>query len=340
MKGILLIAVLILSPLVFSQDGHDEEPYTLHKNQWIWYSDLGYRTSPFNLKYDFSPSINSLKFRHNIKPILGFGVHYKWFAFRIGIGLPLSVYSENKYGQLQTFNLGTQFSVKKSFIDLDFRNNVGYVIKNANRWDTTLNDLYPHRIMNSLNTYSLSANLWHFRNKEIHMKPILGRVGHYNKDAGSFYLKYTFNIFGVTNTNDSLSKELIPVEFIKSTVASTQSRGLAAFDLGVVPGYAFVKRLKSWQFSFMGGLGAVLQTKVYTTYDKPEGRSFLGLAPRMDLKFIGGYNDERYFCHLDTDFDIKSARYQKLTYRQFYYSIKLVGGIRLKEKVKKSKRKE
>ena len=63
---------------------------------------------------------------------------------------------------------------------------------------------------------------------------------------------------------------------------------------------------------------------------------FLGIAPRLDLKFIGGYNDEKYFCHIDTDFDIKSARIQNLAYRQYFYTIKLVGGIRLMPKDKKN----
>ena len=172
------------------------------------------------------------------------------------------------------------------------------------------------------------------------MKPILGRVGHYNKDAASLYFKYTFNVFGASNGNDTANFEIVPSQLINDNVAVTSARGLAVIDIGFVPGYAYVKRLNKWQISFIGGLGGVLQTKIYTTADVPNGRSFLGIAPRLDLKFIGGYNDERYFCHLDTDFDIKSARFQNMSYRQYYYSLKIVGGIRLKEKDRKAKRKE
>lgn len=341
MRHLVLISVMLGSFSIMSQEGHeDDRAYSLHKNQWIWYSDIGYRTSPFTLKYDFSPEIDKLKFRHNIKPILGIGVHYKWFALRVGFGLPTTIYSENKFGRHIPLNFGAQFSIKKMFIDADLRFNRGYVIKNAVRWDTTLSQLYPNKKLNNLNSFSMSTNLWHFKNKEIHMKPILGRAGHYNRDAGSFYLKYTFNFFGVSNNDDTLYKELVPIDFIKSTVGATQSRRLAAIDLGVVPGYAFVKRLNNWQFSFIGGLGAVLQSKFYSTATTITPKNIIGIAPRIDLKFIGGYNDERYFCHLDTDFDIKSARYQRLSYRQYFYSIKLVGGIRLKEKEKKTKRKK
>jgi hypothetical protein len=340
MRSLIIILLLLAGKYISAQEVHHEGAYTLHKNQWILYSDIGYRTSPFTLKYNFSPEIDKLKFRHNINPILGFGVHYKWFALRIGIGLPSNVYSVNKYGRHTPVNVGAQFSIKKMFIDVDFRYNNGYVIKNANRWDTSLTQLHPNKILSGLNSLSLTTNFWHFRNKEIHMKPILGRAGHYNRDAGSFYLKYTFNIYGVSNNDDPGAKELIPINFIKSAVAATQSRGLAAVDIGVVPGYAFVKRLKNWQFSILGGLGGVLQTKFYSTSSADSPKNLIGIAPRIDLKFVGGYNDESYFCHLDTDFDIKTARYQRLSYRQYFYSIKLVGGIRLKEKQKKSKRKK
>lgn len=340
MKQLLFILLFFISGSLFSQDNHEEEIYTLHKNQWIWYSDLGYRTSPFTLKYAFSEDVKKLKYRHNIKPILGFGVHYKWFALRLGIGLPLTIYSFKKYGQHTPFNIGTQFSVKKMFFDLDFRFNSGYVLKNALRWDSTLNELAPNDQLPNLRTSSFSINIWHFKNKQIHMKPILGRVGHYNRDAASMYFKYTFNVFGASKANDSMNLELVPATLIHDNVAVTAARGIAVIDIGFVPGYAYVKRLNKWQFSFIGGLGGVLQTKIYTTADVPEGRSFLGIAPRLDLKFIGGYNDERYFCHLDTDFDIKSARLQNLSYRQYFYSLKIVGGIRLKEKDRKSKRKE
>lgn len=340
MKRLFYISLLLISASCYAQNDHEGEIYTLHRNQWILYSDIGYRTSPFTLKYDFSPDVKRLRYRHNIKPILGFGVHYKWFALRLGIGLPINAYSVNKYGEHTPFNIGTQFSVKKMFFDLDFRYNKGYALRNAVQWDTTLNELYPHKVLDELSTSSFSINIWHFRKKEIHMKPIIGRVGHYNRDASSLYFKYTFNVFGASNSNDSLHKELVPLELVNQNVAVTAARGIAAVDLGFIPGYAFVKRVKNWQFSFMGGLGGVLQTKIYTSADVPAGRSFLGLAPRVDLKFIGGYNAERFFCHLDTDFDIKSARLQNLAYRQYYYSLKLVGGIRLKEKDRRSKRKE
>lgn len=339
MRHLVLAVLILISSPIMAQDDHDGETYTLHKNQWIWYSDIGYRTSPFTLKYDFSPEIDKLKFRHNIKPILGFGVHYKWFALRIGFGLPVYVYSENKYGQHSPVNIGTQFSIKKMFFDVDFRVNGGYAIKDAYRWIDTLTELQPNQLTPRVGTGSLSFNMWHFSKSEIHMRPILGRSGHYNRNASSTYFKYTFNIFEARHANGDINFELIPLELINSTVATTNAARITVMDIGLVPGYAMVRRLNNWQFSFIGGIGGVLQSKFYTN-KVGTSRGFLGIAPRIDLKFIGGYNDERYFCHLDTDFDIKTARIQNMAYRQYFYSIKLVGGIRLKEKEKKSKRKK
>lgn len=341
MKNKLTIIILLLLQFrLLGQKDDDSSVYVLYKNQPVVYGDIGYRGSPFTLKYPFSEDINKLKFKHNLKAVLGVGIHYKWFSFRLGIGLPGTIRPASRYGTHQTFNLGTQFSVKKTFIDLDFRVNDGYVIKDAYQWNDSLDNIHPNEIADNMRTSSLSVNFWHFRKNEIHMKPILARVGRYNRDAGSFYLKYTFNVFGVSRKTGSTP--LTPLPFIKDNIPALNSFGFGVIDFGVVPGYAFVKKIDHWQLSFIGGLGGVLQMKFFSTLDVVSSRALIGIAPRVDFKFIGGYNHHKYFIHLDTDFDIKSATYQRLAYRQYYYSVRLVGGYRFKEKTKKekSKRKE
>ena len=338
MKHLALIAFLLVMLPIFEQNSDEEKIYTLRKNQWIWYSDIGYRTSPFTLRYDFTPEIDKLKFRHNIKPILGIGVHYKWFALRIGLGLPFTFFSVNQFGKHLPFNLGTQFSVKKLFFDIDLRLNGGYVIKDAYRWNSDLTELEPHQLMPRVGTGSLSFNVWHFRNTDINMRPILGRVGNYNRNASSIYLKYSLNVFEARHGDSHTTSELIPLDLINSAVSSTNASRITVMDVGLIPGYAMVKKLNNWQFSFIGGIGGVIQSKFYTNKTGLT-RGFLGIAPRIDLRIIGGFNNEHYFCHLDTDFDIKTARIQNMAYRQYFYSIKLVGGIRLKEKNNTSKRK-
>jgi hypothetical protein len=70
-----------------------------------------------------------------------------------------------------------------------------------------------------------------------------------------------------------------------------------------------------------------------------ESRSFTGLQPRYDIRFIGGYSVPKYFVFLVTDFDNKSIKFNTLTYNQTIYTLRLVGGIRLEPKEKKSGRK-
>ena len=76
----------------------------------------------------------------------------------------------------------------------------------------------------------------------------------------------------------------------------------------------------------------MIQSKFYRAGQVTRG--FLGIAPRVDLRFIAGYSKPDYFFWFVGDFDIKSIKHQDLRYRQTYYSLKLVAGIRLDKKKK------
>lgn len=335
MRGQLYIAFLLLfiSNILFANE-KDSSSYTIYKQKLVLYSDLGYRSSPFSIKYQFTPEIDKIKFKHNLRTIMGVGFHYKWLAFRVGFSLPGTIRPPSKYGNSKHINLGVQFSVKRTFIDLDLRYDSGYVVMNAYRWNDSLTPEYPNDLSEDIRSANLSANVWYFKNKNFHMKPVLGRVGHYNKEVKTFYLKSTLNFFGAGNN----SGILIPPPLRDSLKDKTRSKSVTALDLGVVPGFAYVNRINNWQFSFFTGLGGVIQSKFYTT--PLATRGFLGIAPRVDVRFIGGYNDPKYFCHLATEFDIKSIRFQKFKYNQIYYSLQVVGGIRLNTGKKKSRRKD
>jgi hypothetical protein len=155
------------------------------------------------------------------------------------------------------------------------------------------------------------------------MQPFRGSTGAYTKDIQSFYLKYTFNVYSIYSNE----KSIIPYQLIDSTNSKTSATSVGAVDLGVLPGFAYVKRFNDFQIGAMGGFGVVVQSKFYK-YDN-SFRNFIGLAPRYDLKLIAGYNKPKYYVMLVTDFDNKSFRFNDLIFRQTYYSMRLVGGIRL-----------
>jgi hypothetical protein len=328
-----LIFVLLLSFSSFGQS--DTLPYTLYKDNVVLYSDLGYSSAPFAIKYDFQQGIDKIKYKNNFRTILGFGICYKWFALRLGIPLPGYFKPVSKFGKTTPVNLGVDFTIKKTFCDLDFRFYEGYAIKDAIRWNDSLSELRPHDILSQARSVSVSANVWYFHNKDFKMSVVRGKTGEYNREVKTWYLKNTINGFGVGNDKGSL----IPVQLKDSLNSKTGSAYFSAFDLGVIPGYAYVNKINNWQFSILAGLGGVVQGKFYSVNGGV--RSTLGLAPRYDIRIIGGYTVPKYFLLLVTDFDNKSIRYNDLVMRQSFYNIKIVGGIRFidekKERTKKNK---
>lgn len=329
MKNSSLIILFCLPIFVLGQK--DTLPYTLFKDKIVLYSDLGYSVAPFSIHYDFNSDIDKLKYKNNFRTMLGLGVSYKWFNLRISLPLPGSFKPVSKYGNTVHYDLGFDFSIKRTFCDVDLRNYKGYSIKNANKWNDTLNDLHPNDIKKDINTVSFSTNVWYFHDRNFKMSALKGKTGHYERELKTWYLKSTFNIFGVGNN----SMSIVPIELTDSLNTKTSSRILSSIDFGVIPGYAYVNRINNWQFSILAGIGGVVQGKYYAA--EQIERVVVGLAPRYDIRLIGGYSVPRYFVFLVTDFDNKSIRYADFVYRQSFYTIKLVAGIRLDSKKEKLK---
>lgn len=310
----------------------DSLPFSRYSEKIVLYTDLGFSTAPFRIAYPFNSSIEKLKYRNNMSAVWGFGVCYKWFALRLGIALPGTIKPVSQYGRTQYYDLGFDFTLKRTFFDVDLHVYNGYAIKNAYRWNDSLNKLKPHDIRPEINSASFSINAWIFRNKDFKMYAFRGKTASYTKDLHSFYLKPTFNIHGASTNS---AKPLVPVELIDSNQTKTLSKSIAAVDIGLVPGMVYVKRWNDFQIGIMGGMGLVVQSKFYSTDSLT--RSFLGLAPRFDVKFIAGYNQPRYFVLFVSDFDNKSIRFNNFAYRQTFYNLKIVAGIRLTKKNKKHK---
>jgi hypothetical protein len=332
-KPLVLCVALSSFSTSFSQVKKDSLPYRLFNDKIVLYSDFGYTGAPFTLKYPFQDGVDNLHYKNNFRAILGLGGSYKWFSMRVGIPLPIEIRSAGRFGHTLPINLGVDFTIKKTFFDVDFRNFKGYAIKDAYTWNDTLTKLKPNDIRSSTSTNSFSINVWYFHNKDFKMQALRGRNGHYEKSVHTWYLRNTFNVFGVGNQD----QPVIPVQFKDSLNTKLSASSFGAVDIGVIPGYAYVNRVNNWQFSFLAGVGGVVQTKFYTV--DGVSRSFTGLQPRYDIRFIGGYSEPRYFVFLVTDFDNKSIHFNSLIYNQTFYTLRLVGGIRLEPKEKKSSRK-
>lgn len=300
--------------------------YTRFKDKIVLYSDFGYASAPFILKYPFENGIHKIHYKNNFNPVIGFGGSYKWLSLRLSIALKGTSRSKKNFGNTRYFDLGFNFQVKKWYVDVDAKNYIGYSIKNAYRWNDTLDKVNSNDIRPNTNAISLSINTWYFVNRQFNMPSILGKTGHYNKRLGTFYLKPTFVVHGISNSE----KSLIPVDLIDSLNDKTASDIFSSIDLGVVPGYAYVDRVKNWQFSVFFGLGLVAQAKFYNVNYYQRG--FLGLAPRYDVRFVGGYTVPKYFVFLNLDFDNKSIKFGDLKYRQSFYNVRITGGFRFNKK--------
>lgn len=298
-------------------------PFELYDDKLVLYTDLGFNSAPSSINYPFNSTVEKLKLRNNYNALLGLGFSYKWLSFRFSFAVPGASRAKSRYGTSNYYNLGFDFSLKRFFFDIDLQGNNGYAFKNAYKWNDSLNKLKPNIIREDLSTFSFSLNTWHFFNDRFKMQPFRGSTGAYTKDIQSIYLKYTFNVYSIYSDE----KSIIPVQLIDSTNSKTSTSAVGAVDIGVLPGFAYVKRFNDFQIGAMGGFGVVLQSKLYK-YDE-NLRNFIGLAPRYDLKLIAGYNKPKYYVMLVTDFDNKSIRFNDLIFRQTYYSLRLVGGIRL-----------
>ena len=158
-----------------------------------------------------------------------------------------------------------------------------------------------------------------------------GRRSHYNGEVRSLSLRLSLNVFGIDNNHVSFTP--IPLQLQNNSI--TRISRLESFEIGLIPGYVYVNRIKNWQFSGIMGVGGVIQAKYYSR--DGSSRGFLGLAPRFDIHLAGGYSCKSFFVFILTDFDNKSLAFFDLKYSQNFYSIKISGGYRFSQPKKLSK---
>jgi hypothetical protein len=326
--------VLLLCTVNFAQENADFiEDF---RDSKVVYADFGMSAAPFSILNNFPNSIHKISFKNNFKPILGIGFAYKWFSMRVAFPILGNVRPKADFGETKQFNLGFDYTYKKVYFDLEYKILEGYAIKNATAWDTNQSSLHSNEIKPETGAFNLSLNAWYFDNVNFKMNALLGKRARVKQKVQTWYVKGTFNVFGVENGKNSL----IPIQLQNPAKGQTQAKSFSSLDFGLIPGYAYANRYKNWQFSGWLGLGGVIQGKVYNLPNSST-RGFLGLAPRYDLRFIAGYSTDEVFLIFVAEFDNKSIRFNDLIYRQYYYSLRLVGGYRFNQaKTKQGKEKK
>lgn len=322
-----LLTTLTLVNLAYAQ--HDTTLiYKLHKDKIVLYSDLGYNSAPFSIAYPFSESISTIKYRNNYKPVLGIGGAYKWLAIRIAFAIGENIKPTKKFGTTNFRSIRASYTHKRTYYNFNLRGFNGFAIKDAYTWNDSITKELSNDIRPNTTAFGMSLNGWYFNNENLNMDAVYFKRGQYKKNTSSFYIKNSLNIYGIENNKQSL----IPSELIDVNNTKTSSPFLFAIDFGVIPGYAFILKKNNWQFSSLFGLGGVFQNKYYRANNTTRG--FLGLAPRLDIISVAGYSNDDYFIFISADFNNKSIRYNELIYKQNFYHLKLIGGIRINKKVK------
>jgi len=329
-KLIISCLVLFLTYLSYAQE-HDTIPFTSFRDKIIVYTDLGTNSSHFTLKDDFKQGINKLNYKHNIKTILGFGFAYKWFAVHFGFALPGNLKSTTKYGDSKYFDLKLQGTYKQIYFYAGLRSYQGFYLKDEQKWNDSLPSYQPNGIYKNISSTNLEVNVYYFVSKKFDMHSVLGRVGKYNRFAQTVYFKNSINIFNINNKKESI----IPAQLTDSTDRSN-ANSIGAFELTFIPGYAMVNSKNNWQYSMFAGIGVAFQSSYYVKGEN--NRFYTGLAPRFDLRMSFGYNVEKYFIHLEGNYNLRSVKVQTLKYNQSFYNARLVGGYRFQSK--KTKKKE
>lgn len=262
--------------------------------------------------------------------MLGFGFSYKWFSLRLGAALIGNVRPISRYGSAKYYDFGVNFTIKKTYSEIDLRGYSGYVIKDAYRWVDTLNELTPNDVNQKIQTANIALKMWYFDNKNFKMNGFNGIKGTYTSAVTTWYLAGRFDYYGVSNEYGSI----LPTQLYDSTNSKTASTALTGLDIGVIPGVGHVNKVKNFQYGAMFAFGPRIQFKTYNFNGTPT--TLLGIVGRYDIKLIAGYNPARYFALFTLEFDNKTIRFNDLKYKQSFYAMRLTLGYRFKEKTKQT----
>lgn len=317
--GLSILLFFLIVQHSFAQN--DSLPYSDYKDKIVVHTSLSYHDAPFNFKSNFG-NFKKLKYRANLNLIHGIGIAYKWFALNINYKIPSYLRNTEDYGKTKYFDLGFQFNLKSWYFRVDFHDYKGYGIKNAANISDTLPRSPSNFYLNDeLQSLLIGINAYHFFNHNLRMKAATGIRGRYTQPAHGFYLRLTTNLNVITAPNG-----LIPYEYLDTDPSIHSAKTISSFDVGAIPGYAYINNIKGWQFGVFAGLGGLIQVKSFKYGD--QNRSFLGFSPRIDLKVQAGYNVDNWFLMLTSSVDQQRMNFSNLTYNQVYYYVRLTYGYR------------
>ena len=311
MKTLFFLFLLISFTDVFAQSDSVHESYY---DKFIFYSDLGYYSSPFNVKVD---KIGDFKYRNNIKPFVGIGMVYKWGSLRIGSLINYNLKGLDNYGNTKIFKIGTEIFYKRFLFDANYYRFTGYtLLSNSNL-------LSNYKFYNDLTFQSVSINGWFFLNKNFSHHALKGIKQSIKKNNLTIYLKNTNALTLIQNPEIILpSKEIISINKFSSNFNKIQS-----IEIGILGGIAAgVKFKQSYQLGGMFGYGGVLIDRSLNSNINYKNQ--LGLSSRFDFHLYFGYSNKKFFLMNYLDLEQRKMEFIDYEIDTRLISYRLVGGYR------------
>jgi hypothetical protein len=305
----------------------DSLPYRYQKHRFTLYGGLGFNSTiiSYNLKYDNHGKIDLVP---NNPFLLEVGAAFRGFSLGLTFRLPFYTLSVKDYGKTNYFDSRFKFAIKRVNFSVDLYTYKGFAYLNQQQKDTVALP-NKHGLHPNYNTTSLAVNMRYFFKKEMHYKSVLGIHGYYEKPTWSPYLYGYIGGINVRNGGDYLLPDFQRTDSLENSNAIR----IGAFELGAIPGFAYVYRKNWFQGGIILGFGPLLQVKSYET--RETSRSFVGLNARTDLQLSLGVQKDKWFMMLNSEFLFRNITIRNIDYQQYLFDIRLVAGLRFKEKLPK-----
>jgi hypothetical protein len=311
MKTLFFLFLLISITHVSAQSDSVNESYY---DNFIFYSDLGYYSCPFNVKVN---KLGTFNYRNNIKPFVGIGLVYKWGSIRIGSLINYNLKGLDNYSDTKIFKIGTEFFYKRFLFDLSYYRLVGYTLLGNS---SLLNN---YKIYNDLTFQSFSVNSWFFLNKNFSHHALKGIKQSVKKNNLTLYLKNT-NAFTLIQNPEII---LPSKEILNLNKTAVEFNKIQAFEIGLLGGVAVATKIKqNYQFGGMFGYGGVIIDR--SINNSVNYHNQIGLSSRYDFHLYFGYNKKKFFLMNYLDLEYRKMEFIDYEIDTRLVSYRLVGGYR------------
>ena len=336
---ILIIGTAFLMPhAVFSQKTNspvegtvtDSSHFELYKRRWIVDLATGFNSThlSYNLKYNNLGKVNMIP---NTPFVLQTGVHYLGVRIGLTFKLPVNTLNVNEYGRSSYFNFDLAFALKRLNFAFDIKYFEGFAFLNQQQIDTAFipskHGIHPHYA-----TITSGVHMRYFLKKNFNYKASLGMVGDFKKSTFSPYIYGYIGGTSISNNRDYLLADFQRTD----SIDNSNMTQLGAFELGTIPGLAYVYRKNWFQGTIMAGFGPLVQVKSYQT--PIHSRGFLGLNTRTDLIVVAGIQQTKWFLNLSGEFQFRRINIKNINFQEYFFDVRLCGGYRFREKERKIKK--